>query len=752
MSIRNLVLKSLVGILAAGIVTVTASAKQLDEIIVTATHREQNIQDVPIAVTALGGQQLEDAGIFDPTTIALNVPGMSYAEFAPGQALISIRGITSADDGAGLDNSVGLFLDGVYIGRQGGINFDLFDLERIEVLKGPQGTLFGRNAIAGAINIVTAKPADEFKAKAALTMGNEGILRYQGLITGPLTDSLSGKLVINSREHDGFVRNTLLNKDVQDENYLSVRGQLRLELDSSEWLLSADIWDDDRGAMGRAPIANGNFDYVGTATRLGAGRPGTNASPVDGFSKRDGTGFSLQGDIEIGSGILTTITGIRNTETDWEMESVGAPLGGGDDLANGLFGADVVDAIKEKLDTVSQELRWTSEAGGTFDYVAGLYYIREKTDHEEQFRIDVNTTAVGQFTVGNEYTRSENETTSYAAYGQGNWHFNDRWTLTAGARWTRDERDYFVTAVNCGLPEAERAAAGFPNFPPCEGVGGSLSIVAEVFGLPASASWSDFSPMASVQFSPADNLMYYGTISTGYKSGGFAGSQGVAAAATTPVDPEDVINYEVGFKGDFVDDTLRINASLFFMDYTDLQVVRFGPVPGSAFGTFQTTNVGSADITGLEIDYYWQATDNFSISGYYAYLDSEISGLTLNTANGPTDFSGLPLRQSPKNSYTVVASYALPAVNGEYVFRAQFAHVDDQFNDYPTLTETVIEAADLLDASVGWTSQQGTYRVLLWGKNLTDERYVSHSYRIGPGSIGVWSDPLTVGVTGTVSF
>ncbi len=745
-------IRCLAAIAAVSVLAVSAGAQQLEEIIVTATHREQNIQDVPLAVTAIGSQELEAAGIFDATTLALNVPGMAYAEFSPGQALIAIRGITSADDGAGLDNSVALFLDGIYIGRQDGINFDLFDLERVEVLKGPQGTLFGRNAIAGAINVITSKPQDEFGAKVALTAGNEGILRYQGLVTGPLSEALSGKLVVNHREHDGFVRNTHLNKDVQDEDYTSVRGQLRLSLNSSEWLLSADGWDDDRGAMGRAPIANGNFDYVGTATTLGAGRPGTNASPTDGFTKREGSGVSLQGDIELGSGILTTITGFRNAEGDWEMESVGAPLGGGFDLSTGNFGADVIDDIEVEIDTFSQELRWTSEAEGSFDYVAGLYFFTEDTNRQEQFRIDANTTATGQFTVGNEYTKTENETTSYAAYGQANWHVNDSWTLTAGARYTKDERDYNATAVNCGLSEAERAAAGFPNFPFCEGVGGSLRIIAEAFSLPASDSWTDFSPMVSVQFRPGGDLMYYGTVATGYKSGGFAGSQGVAAAATNPVNPEDVISYEVGIKGDFADNTLRINASAFFMDYEDLQVVRFGPVPGSAFGTFQTTNVGSADIFGLEVDYFWQATENFSISGYYAYLDSEIQGLTLNTATGPTDFSGLPLRQSPDNSYSVVFNYGMSAGSGDYDFRLQFSHVDDQFNDYPTLTETVIEEADLLDASIGWTSAKGMYQLLLWGKNLSDERYVSHSYRIGPGSIGVWSDPLTVGVTGTVHF
>ncbi len=742
----------LTAIITVCVLANVAGAQQLEEIIVTATHREESLQDIPLAVTAIASDELEAAGIFDSTTIALNVPGMAYAEFSPGQALISIRGITSADDGAGLDNSVALFLDGIYIGRQAGITFDLFDLERIEVLKGPQGTLFGRNAIAGAINVITSKPADEFMGKVAATVGNEGILRYQGLVTGPLSDTLFGKLVVNHREHDGFVRNTHLNKDVQDEDYLSLRGQLRLSTDATEWLLSADVWDDDRDAMGRAPIANGNFDYIGTATTLGAGRPGTNASPTDGFTKREGSGISLQGDIEFGPGLLTTITGFRNTESDWEMESVGAPLGGGFDLSTGNLGADVIDDIEEEIDTFSQELRWTSTAGDSFDYVAGLYYFTEDTERQEQFRIDVNTTATGQFTVGNEYTKTENETTSYALYGHANWDISDLWTLSVGARWTRDERDYIATAVNCGLSEAERAAAGFPNFPFCEGVGGSLSIIAEAFLAPTSDSWTDFSPMASLQYRPGGSLMYYGTISTGYKSGGFAGSQGVESAATNPVEPEDVINYEIGVKGDFAGNTLRINASAFIMDYEDLQVVRFGPVPGSAFGTFQTTNVGSADIAGLEVDFTWHATEAFRISGSYGYLDSEISGLTLNTATGPTDFSGLPLRQSPENSLNLVLNYDVTANNGDYNFRLQYSHVDDQFNDYPTLTETVIEEINLLDASVRWTSPEAMYEVTLWGKNLTDERYVSHSYRIGPGSIGVWSDPLTVGITGVVNF
>ena len=728
----------------------------IEEVVVTAQHRAKSIQDVPISVSAIGSDELEAAGIFDSTTIAANVPGMTYGEFSPGQALISLRGVNSADDGAGLDNSVGLFLDGVYIGRGAGITFDMFDLERIEVLKGPQGTLFGRNAIGGAINVVTSKPADEFEGKAAVTVGNEGIARYQAYLSGPMSDKLAAKLVVNHREHDGFVRNTLLEKDVQDEDQTSVRGQLRWTSDSSEWLLSADYMDDERDEAGRFAKVNGNFDYRGTAASLGADRPFTNATPTLGFSNRETSGISLQGDIEYGSGKLTTITGLRSVETDWEMPSIGAPAGGGFDLAAGVFGVDVIDDIEEEIDTFSQELRWTSELDGKFNYVAGLYYFEEDTDRQEQFRLDRNTVATGQFVVGNEFTRTENETTSYAIYGQGSWDINDAWTLTAGARYTKDERDYRATAINCGLSDAEIAAAGLTTAP-CTfdflgRVGGSLRIIAEAFSVPASDEWDDFSPMASIQYRPNDNIMYFATVSTGYKAGGFAGSQGVASAATNPVEPEEVVNFEVGFKGDFLENTLRLNATAFTMDYDDLQVVRFGPVPNSVFGTFQTTNIGSADISGVELDFLWYVTDRFHISGNYAYLDTEVNDLVLNTFTGSSDFSGLPLRQAPENSYNLIFSYNLPTSSGEYDFRVQFSHTDEQHFDFPTFQETISDEHDLIDARVAWTSPSEKYQLALWGKNLGEEEYATHTYRIGPGSIGIWGAPRTFGLTGTVKF
>ena len=257
------------------------------------------------------------------------------------------------DDGAGLDNSVALFLDGVYIGRGASINFDMFDLERVEVLRGPQGTLFGRNAIGGAINVVSAKPTDETKLKAGMTVGNEGILRYQGLVSGALSDNVYGKISVNHREHDGYVDNVLLGTELQDEDQTSVRAQLRVEAESSDWLLSVDTMEDSRADMGRTGV-NDNAPLSAIMAANGVTGPRQNASSRDGYSEREASGISLQGDIEFETGTLTTITAFRTAETDWSMASVGAPLG-----ALGLPFDEVMDDIKEDIDTFSQELRWT---------------------------------------------------------------------------------------------------------------------------------------------------------------------------------------------------------------------------------------------------------------------------------------------------------------------------------------------------------------------------------------------------------
>ena len=744
----------IVGLAALGL-TGIATAQQLEEIIVTATHREENLQTVPISVTALSAETLEKADIFDAGTIAQHTPGLAYAEFSPGQANVSMRGISSADDGAGLDNSVALFLDGVYIGRGASINFDMFDLDRVEVLRGPQGTLFGRNAIGGAINVITAKPTEEFQVKVGATAGNEGILRYRGLVSGPLSDRLSGKISATHREHDGFVENLVLGIDQGDEDQSSIRGQLNWSLDSSNWLLSADYMEDDRGDMGRTPVVD-NAPLQAILAQNGITGPWQNAASADGHSNRKASGISLTGEIDFEKGVITSITAFRQSETDWEMLSVGAPLGG-----LGLPFDEVVDDIVEDIDTFSQEFRWTSSLGGKLEYTAGLYFFTEDTNRVEIFRITAagtygdpaapfRLTDVGdQAIIGNEYARTANETTSYAVYGQFTYQFTDALGLTVGGRYTRDEKKYTAESVNCALVAANDPSiigTQWENFAPCGGVGGSLNIIAEVFEVNPEDSWTDFSPMVALQYYLNDGTMLYGSAARGFKSGGFAGSQGVESSASLPVDQETATNYELGLKGDFADDSLRINAAVFYTDYQDLQVVRFGPVPNSAFGTFVTTNVGSADIKGLELELTWFITERFSLDGYYAYLDTETQDLVFETTGGIIDASGKTLTRAPENTANITALYDLPTGIGDFDFRLSFSHTDEQRTDF--VDDRIIQdPSDIWDARIGWTAPNANWDVALWGKNLTDEAYISHMYVIGPGGIGVWGAPRTVGIS-----
>ena len=735
-------------------------SNRLEEIIVTATHRAESLQDIPVTVTAFSGDLMERADIFDAYTISQHTPGFAYAEFAPGQANLAIRGIGSADDGAGLDNSVAVFLDGVYIGRQAGINFDMFDIERVEVLRGPQGTLFGRNSIAGAVNVITRKPTEELEGKVGVTAGNEGILRYQAYVSGPLSETVSGKLVFNHREHDGFVDNLVLNKKQQNQDQTSLRGALRFSFDSSEWIVTADYMDDDRDDMGRTPVVD-NAPLSVIQAQNGVTKARQNTSSRAGFSMREIGGINLTGEFEFDQGTLTSITGYRQVETDWEMLSVGAPLGG-----LGLAFDEVVDDIVEEVDTLSQEFRWTSSRGGMFEYTAGIYFFTEDTDRTEIFRITragsyddpalpFRITDVGdQAIIGNEYSRTANETTSLAIYAEGSWDLNEAWSLTAGGRFTQDSKDYTAESVNCALVAANDPSivgTRFENFPACGGVGGSLNIIAEAFLVTPSDDWTDFSPKVAVQYRPSDTLMWFGSVSKGFKSGGFAGSQGVESAASTPVDQETAWNYELGLKSDLFNDTLRLNATIFYTDYQDLQIVRFGPVAGSAFGTFITANIGEADITGIEAEFSWYPTDNFSIDGHYGYLDSEVNDLIIPTAGGDVDVSGNPLNAAPEHSANISLNYDLSTAFGQLDFRLSYTHIDDHRRSY-TDDRIQIDAADLLDFSVGWESDDGDWRAALWAKNLTDEDYISHLYVIGPGGVGVWGPPQTFGLTVSRGF
>ena len=371
---------------------------EIEEIIVTAQRKAQSLQEVPIAISAVTAGSIEKKDIHELSGIAVNVPGLVFSAFSPGQNIVSLRGASSNDDGAGTDGSVAVFVDDVYLGRISNINPEMFDLERIEVLRGPQGTLYGKNTIGGAINIVSTKPNTErFEGKVKLTAGNYDRTDFAALVSGPLGGDWAGKLSVSHRKRDGWVRNVTLNKYQKDDFAQGVRGQLLYAGDSFEALFSADYNRLDVEDMGRVPLA---ANYKG----IGSGGPnparfrgpyvgacgdvnGANcvADPVDGYAKRDAYGVSGKLTWNVSDAMdLVSITAYRESEADWNMGSTGAP------------GLHLNDDIFDTTEQFSQEFRLIHQLNDSMDYVAGLWYMTEETDRTECFDINGVWVAAGQ--------------------------------------------------------------------------------------------------------------------------------------------------------------------------------------------------------------------------------------------------------------------------------------------------------------------------------------------------------------------
>lgn len=700
-----------------------ASEYALEEIIVTAQRREQNLQQVPVAVSALSQNAIEKADITDLTDIATRVPGLTFSPFSPGQNILALRGASSNDDGAGTDNSIAVFVDDVYLGRASNVNPELFDLERVEVLRGPQGTLYGKNTIGGAINIVSTRPnTEDFEGKLKASVGNFERRDLAGLITGPLTENLAGKLSFSTRKRDGWVDNRALNKKQKDDDTQSVRGQLLFTNDSFEALVSGDYNQLDVEDMARIPIATGDprdpaIWFSGSYTALcgTSGDPDCAAGAVDGFTKQESWGVSARLKWDIGNGELISITAYRENESDWKMDSTGT---------NSLI---LVDDILDNTEQFSQEVRWVSSIGEDFNYVTGLWYLHEETDRSECFDLSPESDCTSDADGGTtDFYQQVNETTGYAVFGQFDWYFVEDWTLTLGARYSYEEKE-------------------IDN----EANAGNFVIINQSFSNSVSESWNAFTPKVSLAYQATDSTNIYGTIAKGFKSGGFAAApQGIEF--TEPLDQEEALNYELGIKSD-VSDQLRVNLAVFYTEYEDLQIQTFGPLTtGAAFGTFQTFNSGDADIFGVELEATWVVTEKLTISGFYGYQDGEFGDTNIAGSAFP-DQSGQDLIRTPENKYSVNIDYVYPlGASGEIAANVNYRYTDDQRGE---LEPWAIQPEfDLVDARVSWTSNDEALEVSVWGKNLADEEYITHLYTIASSVAAVYGDPRMYGVSVAYSF
>jgi iron complex outermembrane receptor protein len=669
---------------APGVCRAQASSATLEEIVVTAQRRESNLQSVPAAVSALTADAIQSAGIVRIDNLANSVPNVYIDTGASLRAtVIAVRGISSNPNNPGVDPAVGVFVDGVYQGRPTTMNSALYDLDRVEFLRGPQGALYGKNTIAGAINFITKLPSAEPSGEFRLGYGNYDQQQAYAAVSGPLgSERLTARLSGSYQQRDGYLDNTATGTDLDDAD--EVGGRLALALaatDTLDLVLRADTAR-NRTASGASEVfLNGAF----------TGAPFADADPYDrrvandrdAQGDRDQSGVSLQADWDTALGRITSITAYR--QFDWEN------MNDNDFSVLNMLSS----GISEDYGQFSQELRLVSKGGTKLDYVVGLYY-------EDQSLDTVSTAIVGPDLgiypdeVAGEIF-GDVESTGWAAYAQGTWRFSDRWSLSAGLRYSDEQKD--VTHSQVGDP----FQILLPTYPQQK----------------LSRDDSQTSPSVSVNWQPNETMLAYVSYAQGFKAGGF-NVFSITPTDEARYDPELVDSYEIGLKSTLLDGAARLNIALFTLTYDDLQVnqlVLVGGVP-----QYQTSNAASAESKGAEVELLWQATEGLQLSAAYGYTDASFDSFKNATQDGD-DYSGNVLPLAAENTLNAAVQYAAP-VFGDFVFRGRLEANwrDDVFFDPsndPLATQdsfTTVDARIALEAGAGWS-------IGLWGRNLTDEDY-----------------------------
>ncbi|MCP5213693.1 MAG: TonB-dependent receptor [Pseudomonadales bacterium] len=734
----------------------SADSIAIEEVVVTAQKRAESLQNVPIAITAFSGDKLREDDITNMQDIGNRTPGLVFAAFSAGQPEIAIRGIGTKEDGAAASDSTVVSVDDVYIAARTAQVFDIFDLERVEVLRGPQGTLYGKNSIGGSINFITSKPSEDLTIRARATTGNYGRQDFGGMISGPLTEGLYGKVSFSKRDTDGYLRN-LLNGERQGEtDTLAWRAQLRwLPSDNVEVMFSADGADDDNGQTNREPVGgkgglHGCPNCVSNPLAVnqalgGAGDPWTTLAETEGYTDRQVEGYSVKVNWELENFTFTSITAYRESDFDWVEDSEGLPpapfidltAGGGALLgslpANLGFSFDLNDVALEETEQYTQEFRLTSNATDGLKWVVGFFYSEEEIERHESFTF----TSLGGFGQLSEQTSNQlNESTSWAVYGQATYDLTDTLSLTGGLRYSTEEKEIGVGAdVTSGI------GLLLLDFPYTN----------------AEEDWDSIDGRLALNWQAAEDIMLYASITTGFKSGGFTGSATTLAVATTPFDDESALSYEVGFKSLLLDKSLQLNVTAFFTDYEDLQVTRFfTPAGNNQLGQFFTENAGEAEISGLEVEVLWLPMEGLEIGGSYAYLDTEYTDFTGTIDSGGNDFSGNDLRQSPPNTVNVFAKYTMNLSDdiGSISAKVDYRYQDLSFYDPDESLTTSIPQYRIWNGRIAWRSPQGHWEVAGWIKNIGDEEYRTHLYsqRSGDVAFALFGEPRTSGVTVSYNY
>ncbi|WP_257549463.1 TonB-dependent receptor [Sphingopyxis sp. DBS4] len=694
------------------------SADQVAEIIVTAQRREQNLQDVPASVTAFDSASLEAQSVLNLTDLNSKVPNVVLAPVGayPYASAFFIRGLGFADVESTFEPSVGVEMNGVYLARNSGALQDFFDIESVEILRGPQGTLYGRNTIGGVVSVRTKRPGDTFAGEGQLTFGDRGRVEARAALETPLGDNLAVRASMLYKTYNGYNYNATTGEKVGDNEVWS--GRLTLVARPSDNLEATLVADFDRergsGAAFRNASLPGDVYYnfspdTGTPTPA---VPAGNSDPTDPytiysdtplFANLDTWGLAFSLDWAIGGAKITAVTGYREFKDRVQSDY--------DASALPFFSA----LRDQKHEQFSQEIRIASDGKSRLDYVLGAFFMHQSYDiTNAQSGLIYGGATVPQI--------ASQSNTAWAGFGQLDFHATDALTLTAGGRYSY-ERKRFTNQ---------------PLFYPTS--------------MTYRDNWDNFSPKLGISYQVDPDVLAYVTWSKGFRSGGFNG-RAASFTSAGPYDAETVSSFEGGLKTELFDRRVRFNIAAFSSTYTDMQVGTQGLTSGGVYESI-VTNAGKGRIDGVESELQWVLGGGFSINANAAYLNARFkenfTDLTSDGVDNPTDNSDLPFAYAPKWSGSLGLFYDADVGIGKLNGSVNAVYMDDLYTSGGAANRTsdvqLRPSNVLVDATLGLQSEQG-WRIGVWVKNAFDKTVINNTFGLGPlGFLRIYSPPRTFGV------
>lgn len=721
-------------------------SQSLEEIVVTAQKREQNLQDTALSISAVNAEQMDLLNITDGSRLEILVPGFTWGE-GGSNAWPSIRGINTPSQEVNLDPSIAFFTDGIYKSRIRQAKFGFVDMERVEVLRGPQGTLFGRNSTGGAVSMITKKPTDEFEGSIDVTLGSFALTKATGILNVPFSETLQGRFVLDSETMDGYVDNIGPGQDVQDRDSFFGRASLLFTPnDTVEIIARLSTYDSSRVGGGPFAYKRLGVPYIAfddsTAGRSIAGSPlyvNVRATPSDGipdFTTPDGTMIdvgrpvnrdpytidtdfadsdrsdftdgSIQATFDLGSTVLTYLGSYSafNSLPEDDLDKTSTATTG--------LTTDQSVAFLQDINTSTHEIQLASNTDASWEWVVGAYYLKD--DLYENFSVtleNIPLTVVDR--------RNQVDVDSLSFFGQASWRLTDAFRLTLGGRHSEDEKDFLQTDRCTTCP-------------------GGRGITADIDG----AKFDRFTWRVAGDYRFNDDMLVYGAVATGFRSGGF--TRDVDDPATlrddSIVESEKNISYEVGMKSELMDNRLRLNVAAYYTEIEDQQVSTVIIIPGTVTGQSSLANAGETSALGLEVELQAALGNDWFVYGTLAFNDAEYdkfftNGLSGTDGNpdfddlldgvldGGVELAGNKPPRAPEITFAATVGRNIQLASGILTPALTLQYSDEFYNTFYNTSIDRQPSYTKFDARIAYESADGKWGLSAYGQNLSDEAVMS---------------------------